>query len=327
MTTFMRRGSALVSLTVAAALALAPTAAIANQPSDEPPVLRPAAAPLNNPLEPGTYAGDDPSGPVIVVFSRSSFTDPSEEDWDIATVLLPSASEMRVTDGGDGSAGVWESVLAGADVLVLPEGSNWSTGGTAAISDAALEIIRAWVSAGRTILGTGSYDHGEIVSELTGVDFTTEFSNRAPEGPWQRVSADTSLPAEVPNANFAGGLMDFSLFSDAQKGIITPLYYSADSDNLAIGAFAIGTGAYLYYAYDWFPDGSELSNGVRDAWNGALVLGAAGDLTEEPEAPAEEEPELAETGAQTIDLGIWSAAVLVLAGALALVATRRRVER
>jgi LPXTG-motif cell wall-anchored protein len=309
---------------LAAALVLAPAAAHANQPTDEPPVLRPAAAPLNNPLEPGTYPGDTVDGPVIVVFSNGAFTDPSEEDWDITTALLPSASEIRVTDGGDGSAGVWSSLLTGADVLVLPEGDNWAPGGTSAISDAALEVIRTWVSAGRLILGTGSYDHGDIVSELTGVDFTSEFGNNDSNGPWQRVSTDTSLPAELPNANYAGGLGDFSLYSVEQKAIITPIYQSLANDSLGIAAFAIGTGSYVYQAYDWFPDSEELGNGVRDAWNGALVLAAAGDLTPTPVVP--EDDELAATGGELSSGLLLGGAALALAGVLALLVSRRRAQ-
>ncbi len=310
------------AVALAAALAFAPAAANANQPIDEPPVLRPAAAPLNNPLESGTYPGDTVDGPVIVVFSNGSFTDPFEEDWDITTVLLPTASEIRVTDGGDGSAGVWTTLLTGADVLVLPEGGNWEPGGTSAISDAALEVIRTWVSAGRLILGTGSYTHGDIVSELTGVDFTSEFGNNTGNGPWQRVSSDVSLPAEVPNANYAGGLSDYSMFSVGQKALITPVYQSLANDSLGIASFRIGTGAYLYQAYDWFPDSEELDNGVRDVWNGALVLAAGGDLTD----PVVPDPELAATGtdlSSTITLG---AGALLLAGIAVLVMARRRAQ-
>lgn len=310
---------------LAAAVIVAPATAHANQPVGEPPVLRPAAAPLNNPLESGTYPGDTVDGPVIVVFSNGAFTDPFEEDWDIATVLLPTASEMRVTDGGDGSAGVWSSLLTGADVLVLPEGGNWTVGGSSAVSDAALEVIRTWVSAGRLILGTGSYTHGEIVSELTGVDFTSEFGNNGMNGPWQRVSTDASLPAELPNGNYTGGLGDFSLYSAEQKAIITPIYQSLANDSLGVAAFAIGTGAYLYNAYDWYPDEGELEDGTRDAWNGALVLGAGGDLTPTPVVP-EEDAELAATGVELSEGVLLGGAALALAGVLALLVSRRRAQ-
>lgn len=313
------------AVALATALAFAPAAANANQPIDEPPVLRPAAAPLNNPLESGTYPGDTVDGPVIVVFSNDSFTDPTEEDWDITTVLLPTASEIRVTDGGDGSAGVWTTVLSGADVLVFPEVDSadyWATGGTAVISVAAQDVIAAWVSAGRLIVGTGSYSHGQAVSDLTGVDFTSEFGNNDSNGPWQRVSSDITLPAEVPNANYAGGLSDYSMFSVGQKALITPIYQSLANDSLGIASFRIGTGAYLYQAYDWFPDSEELDNGVRDAWNGALVLAAGGDLTD----PVVPEPELAATGtdlSSTITLG---AGALLLVGIVVLVMARRRAQ-
>ncbi len=318
----MRVGRSLSILTIAAALALAPLSAATAQQADQPPVLRPAAAALNNPLEPGTYPGDNASGPVVVVFSNSSFTDPLEEDWDIATVLLPGASQMRVTDGGDASAATWTSILAGADVLVLPEGANWDIGGTSAISDAALEIIRTWVSAGRVIVGTGSYTHGAIVSELTGQDFTVEFGNNDSNGPWQRVSGDEALTAELPNGNYTGGLEDYSLFSDDQKALITPLYFSAANDNLGMGSFAIGTGAYIYLAYDWFPDVDELVDGVRDAWNGALGI-SAGAVP--PEVVGG--PQLAATGGEAAPSVALGAISLLLLGALALAvsSSRRRV--
>jgi len=315
----MRLVRTLSVATVAAALVLAPLSPATAQQADQPPVLRPAAAALNNPLESGTYPGDTPGGPVIVVFSNSAFTDPFQEDWDIATVLLPTASELRVTDGEDGSAAAWTTILAGADVLVLPEGDNWAPGGTSAIGDDGLEVIRTWVSAGRTIVGTGSYDHGRIVTELTGVGFYGVFRGNDSNGPWQRVSDDTSLPAEVPNANYAGGLSDYSLFNARQKAAMTLIYFSAANDSVGIAAFAVGDGAYIYNAYDWYSDSELLTNGVRDAWNGALVLAATGDLTP-PDVP-----ELAATG-DGYSLGVFAGAIiLMLGGLLTFVVARRRL--
>lgn len=305
--------------TIAASIVLAPTAALASEQDDLAPVLRPAAAALANPLAPGTYAGDTPTGPVVVVFSNDSYTDPEQEDWDIATTLLPGTSTMRVTDGGDGSAATWTTLLTGADVLVLPEGDNWSPGGTSAISDEALEVIRTWVSAGRTIVGTGSYDHGDIVSELTGVDFTSAFGDNSENGPWQRVGSDTSLPDELPNGNYTGGLGNVSSYTPEQLAVITPLYASAANDSIGIAEFAIGTGRYVYHAYDWYPDETELENGVRDIWNGALGVAAG---TSAP--PAAEEPELAETGAGLLPFAIGMAALLLAVGAVATVAGVRR---
>ncbi|MCA1942355.1 MAG: hypothetical protein LDL15_01930 [Yonghaparkia sp.] len=314
----VRRG---VLAVVTAAIVLAPTAAFGNQQDDGSTIVRPAAAALPNPLVPGTYAGDTPAGPVVVVFSASGFTDPEEEDWDIATALLPGASSMRVTDGGDASAATWTTVLDGASVLVLPEGDNWFPGGSSAISDEALEVIRTWVSAGRTIVGTGSYTHGAIVSALTGVDFTSAFGNNDSNGPWQRVGGDTSLPAELPNGNYTGGLGEVSAYSPEQLAVITPLYSSATNDSIGIAEFAIGTGKYVYHAYDWYPDSGELENGVRDIWNGALGI-AAGTST--PPEEEEEEPELAETGTDILSLGFGAAALLLLAGGAVAFATNRR---
>ena len=293
---FSRATAATGALAVVGALAIAPSAAFGSQSDDAPPVLRPAAAALADPLAPGTYPGDVPTGPVIVMFSNGAFTDPAEEDWDIATVLLPGSSELRVTNGGDASAATWTTVLTGADLLVLPEGGNWEPGGTSAISDEALEVIRTWVSAGRVIVGTGSYDHGIIVSELTGVDYVAEFDNDVDDGPWQRVGGDTSLPAELPNAEWTGALGDFSTFTPEQNAVITPLYVNDVTGSLAVGSFAIGAGQYLYLAYDWYPDADDIDGGIRDVWNGLLVSVAADSNPAPAPAPAPV-PELADTGA------------------------------
>jgi LPXTG-motif cell wall-anchored protein len=247
--------------------------------------VSPAAAELANPLAPGTYAGDDPSGPVVTVFSRDGFTDRREEDWDITTVLLTMASSITVTDGGDATAATWEAALAGADVLVLPEGGNWGAGGSGAISDPALEVIRTWTEAGGTIIGTGSYTHGAIVSELTGIDYSSRLRNNDAEGPWDLRIVDPELPTSVPNGDWTGGMVGFSTWTDAERAPVTPVYYNPTTDNLAVAAFSIGSGFYLYFAYDWYPIASaETYDGVppatvRQIWDETLRFAAGGSLT------------------------------------------------
>lgn len=252
-------------------------------PEEEAPALEPAAAALANPLVPGTYAGDDASGPDVVVFSNDGFTDPSEEDWDITTVLLTITKQVVVTNGGDATATTWQTLLSGTEVLVLPEGSNWRSGGTAAISDAAMGVIADWTEAGGLIIGTGSYDHADVVSELTGVDYSDLFSNNdglyEGDAAWDLQISDPELPNTVPNGDYTGGLVGFSAWPAEAQGLVVPVYYDADEDNLAVGAFVIGSGTYVYMAYDWFPDEDELTNGVRADWDATLKFAAGGKFS------------------------------------------------
>ncbi|BDI22058.1 hypothetical protein [Herbiconiux sp. L3-i23] len=224
----------------------------------------------------------------ILVFSKEGFTDPDEEDADISAELALIGS-VTTFDGGDGSAAAWTAALADQDVVVFPEGLVYADGGTDVMSEEAVVVVKDWVSAGRTALGTGSYTHGDLVDVLTGVDYTDVWSNGRTGGEWSLQLDDATLPTTLPNANYAGGLLAYSTWSDAQKASVTPVYLS-DDDNLGVASFSVGGGQFLYYAYDWFPAANEATNGVRAAWNEALRLGAGGRLTPAPTAPAPTSP-------------------------------------
>lgn len=243
----------------------------------------------------------DPSGPVVLEFSNSLCTDPAEEDADIKVALEVISASVTLFDGGDGSLTAWTTALTGVDVLVIPEGDFFDCAG--AVSADAQAYIKTWVQSGKTVLGTGSYEHLDFVNYMSGIDYSGVWSDNSLSNeilnPWTRQVSSTILPATVPNADYAGGLLNYSTYSAAQKAIMTPIYYSAGEDNLGVVQFRFGSGDFLYYAYDWYPSPADVSSGARAAWDQALQFGATGQITRdagsggsggavgEPELPAD----------------------------------------
>lgn len=225
----------------------------------------------------------DPNGPVVLEFSKDPCTDSLEEDADIKTALEVISASVTLFNGGDGSLTAWTTALTGVDVLVIPEGQFFGCAG--AVSADAQGYIKTWVESGKTVLGTGAYEHLDFVNYMSGISFSDVWSDNGLDdenlNPWSRQVASSTLPATVPNANYAGGLENYSTYSLAQKAFITPIYYSAGEDNLAIAQFNFGSGFFLYYAYDWYPDGDEATNGVRAAWDQALQFGASGQISQD----------------------------------------------
>jgi hypothetical protein len=223
----------------------------------------------------------DPSGPVVLEFSKSGCTDPAEEDADIKVALEVISASVTLFDGGDGSLTAWTTALTGVDVLVIPEGGFFDC--ASAVSPDAQAYIKTWVQSGKTVLGTGSYTHVDFVNYMSGIDYSLVWADgglaNAILNPWTRQVSSTTLPATVPNANYAGGLRNYSTYSAAQKAIMTPIYYSAGEDNLGVVQFRFGSGDFLYYAYDWYPSPADVSSGARADWNQALQFGATGQIT------------------------------------------------
>jgi hypothetical protein len=250
----------------------------------------------------------------ILVFSKDPFTDSDEEDAEITGALRREFGEANVTifDGGDGTAAAWSAALAGKDVLVLPESDQellWVPGRTSRpgggpstewpILDEAMAVIRTWAKAGRLVIGTGSYSHLDIVEFLTETTFSEEsfgyFSSDYDE-PWVRAAGlSTDLPATLPTGNYTGGIDGFADYTAGEKAVIQPLYVDVQGSDINVGVarFRVGSGAYLYLAYDWYPDSSDRSVGgiflepedvgyeltVTGQWNFMLTLGAGGALT------------------------------------------------
>lgn len=264
----------------------------------------------------------DPSGPVVVVFSNENNTDPAEEDADIAATLEEIASSVSIFDGGDGTAAAWTTALSNADVLVFPEGSNFNT---AAIDNAAAAFIKGWIEAGKIVVGTGSYDHAAFINYMTGLDYSSEFANEdGVSGVWDLQLENTDLPLTVPDGNKTGGLLDFSLWSEAKKAFVTSVYYNEGEDNLGVGYFTFGSGYYIYNAYDWYPDEDDIANGTRDAWDATLQFAASGQISPPVGETTSPEPTLASTGVDsTSTTGLVFVSFMLVALGSALAGFRR----
>lgn len=227
--------------------------------------------------------GADSSGPDVLVYSNDLYTDEDQEDLDITNALLSISKTVSVFDGGDGSRSAWEGALSGIDVLVIPEGSPWRAGDTVEGFDSqAKAYVLDWVRAGRTVIGTGSYTHLQMITDWTGVNFLS-VGNAPAASSWSLSVARAGLPATIPNANYAGGITNYNDLTQPQKDAMEIIYFDPDYNsgkgNVGVASFAIGSGFYIYNAYDWYPGGVELTNGVRAAWNQTLQFGATGQIT------------------------------------------------
>lgn len=232
----------------------------------------------------GTYVGADSTGPSVVVFSNETFTDEDEEDTDIRITLVSISKTVEVFDGGDGSSTAWQTALSGVDVLVWPERSGleaWASADTSVLTSGAKAYIKSWVESGKLIVGTGSYTHYQMISDLTGIDFTGlgKASLSSYGDPWARFSSNTSLPDSVPAANYTGGISNYSSLSSAQKAVLERVYYDSSTDNVAVANFTVGSGYYVYNAYDWYPSPSDVSSGRRAEWDATLQFAASGAVT------------------------------------------------
>jgi LPXTG-motif cell wall-anchored protein len=262
------------------------------------------------------------------VFSNALCTDPPEEDTDIVASLEVTSSSVTVFDGGDGSESAWSTALATIDVLVFPEGCNFEQ--AALFSGAAQAWIKSWIEGGKTVVGTGSYRHAAFVSYMTGLNYSTEFGNNTSlsnevANPWELQIASATLPATVPNGNYTGGLRNYSTWTADKRAFVTPVYYSAGEDNLAVAYFTFGSGYYIYNAYDWYPDSDELTNGVRAAWDATLQFAASGQVappTTGTTTAGTSGPSLAATGTDVF-LPIVLGGLTLMTGIL-LVGSRRR---
>lgn len=227
--------------------------------------------------------GADTSGPDVLVYSNDRYTDEDQEDLDITNALISISKTVSVFDGADGGRAAWENALAGIEVLVIPEGDPWQTTDTVEGFDAqAKAYVLGWVRSGKTVIGTGSYTHREMITDWTGVDFTATQDDNASSS-WSLAVSRAGLPTTIPNANYAGGISDYSDLTQPQKDAMEIIYFDADYNsgkgNVGVASFAIGSGFYIYNAYDWYPDGGELTDGTRAAWNQTLQFGATGQIT------------------------------------------------
>ncbi len=211
----------------------------------------------------------------FMMFSKDGITDPAEEDATMKTAL-EEIGTVTVFDGGDGSASAWTAAIAGMDALVFPEGDVYGDGD--AMSAEAAAVVKTWISAGGRALGTGSYDHADFIDYLTGITRTWQDSDLS-SGNYDLMIESATLPATISSGNYTGAISNWSDWTTEEKTGATEIYGNAAEGDAAIVQFAVGTGSFTYYAYDWYPDESETLT-VLPEWNEALRLGAAGNYSD-----------------------------------------------
>ncbi|MFM6967884.1 MAG: LPXTG cell wall anchor domain-containing protein [Microbacteriaceae bacterium] len=214
----------------------------------------------------------------IVMFSNENVTDPTEEDADMADAL-ESLGTVTLFDGGDGSASAWTTALSGATALVLPEGDVFNSD---YMTDAAADVLAGFVAAGHPIITTGAYEHADLIDYITEID--RDWEDDSVDGQWDLNIASDVLPESLPNANYAGGISNWADWTLDDRAGVTPIYIDSARTNVGVAAFAHGSGFIYYYGYDWYPDGEEITSGVRESWNEALRLGASGEFSAALEA-------------------------------------------
>ncbi|CAB4560079.1 unannotated protein [freshwater metagenome] len=216
----------------------------------------------------------------FLMFSKSGITDPNPNQEDLTMkAALEEIGTVTLFDGGDGTASAWTTALTGMNAIVFPEGNVYNNG--AAMLPEAATVVKNWISAGGRAVGTGSYTHTNFIEYLTGIDRTT-WCNRSLEASgdvWTLAVASDTLPATILTGDYTGGICDWNLWSAAEKVGTTVIYGNDAQNNMGIVQFAVGTGTFTYYAFDWYPNSGETLT-VLPQWNEALRLGAAGTFEE-----------------------------------------------
>jgi LPXTG-motif cell wall-anchored protein len=254
----------------------------------------------------GVASATAESSAQILMFSKGGYTDPYEEDLDMATAL-ESIGTVTVFDGGDSSVAAWTAALVGKDAVVFPEGtvygltdcveSTWdpeAEGGggdwvdgdpePCPMSTEAAAYVKTWISAGRTALGTGAYDHQSFIDYLTGQEYS--WDDDEVDAGWNlQVEAD-GAPDVLPNMNYSGGIATYGEWSTEEKASVTAIYLDESGENLGVGSFPVGRGSFMYYAYDWYPDDDDRESGKAQLWEDALRLGATNILSPIEKAPS-----------------------------------------
>lgn len=233
--------------------------------------------------------------------------DASAATW---TGLLASVDTLVIPERNSGT--IWET---GRTEALRASGSQ-----TWPITDEAMAVIEAWAEAGGVVMGTGSYSHQSIIQELTDRtysiwwdDYPGNYGDDPGSAGWLqwdsgwfgRLVDDESLPERLPGANYTGGLTvayadtadpsSDEAWTAEERAALTivygydgPYYFGSGTrtiEQIGVGVFTVGSGAYIYYAYDWYPDENDRDTTYADPthtaqWNRALVLGAGGQITE-----------------------------------------------
>ncbi|MDO7880959.1 LPXTG cell wall anchor domain-containing protein [Antiquaquibacter soli] len=252
----------------------------------------------------------------VLFFSNGDFTSPTSEDATQIAALEEVGATVTVFNGGDGLPATWTAALAGKDALVIPESSPLLNSIVLPVESA--EVIADWVSAGGILL-LPTVGQENLLSLITGVDFTSVWSTVGGGGPWPFLGGDSSFPAQLSYSNGTSPI-NISSWTDVQYEASGPVYFDEDTDELAVGAFPVDAGIIYTLAYDWYPGTEPTDITARADWN--IVQGLLLGLPVDAPAPA---PQLAATGS-SVEPGLYvgGAALLLLAGAAVVIVARRK---
>ncbi|HEY9498708.1 MAG TPA: hypothetical protein VIQ78_06775 [Terrimesophilobacter sp.] len=276
----------------------------------------------------------DPADAHILVFANAGVNDTSasgEVDRTI-TALQELGGTVTTFDGGDGSDTAWTAALVGIDVLSLPEperGSLYVAGGTPFMSVAAATVVKNWVSAGGQVVANATFGAGSsyepLLSFLTGLDYSTVFQPTVEFGLVWELQDDRILgaPAALTWVDGTYSFQNYGTWDAALKAGVTPIYLSADQQSMAVGSFSVGSGAFVFLAYDWYSDPVAAPDEIAD-WVTVLQLATQAFPTEAPVVvvPPAPQPELAEAGADGTHLAVGGGVLLLLG--VSLLFLRRR---
>lgn len=253
----------------------------------------------------------------VLFFSNDDWTDPDQEDATQIAGLVAAGATVTTFDGGDGSAAAWAAQIAGKQVVVFPEFDSGIVGSDV-LSVEALDVIADFVSAGGVLFLPSEYSDG-IITDLTGVDFSTGWVNSGGSGPWPYSGEEN--PAFPESLGYSDGTYPVGVgtWGPDQFDASFPLYYDGEADEFVVAGFPVGEGVIYVFAYDWYPgvEGDDEAN--RAEWN--IVMGLLLPFIEVPDPV---QPQLAATGS-SVDAGVLIAgALLLLVAGVAIIATPRR---
>lgn len=257
----------------------------------------------------------------VLLYSNVRYTDPVEEDAELAGALTEAGGTVVLFDGGDGSVGVWESSLAGVEILVVPE---FNFPFLSSLSADVIATLSAWVHGGGQLF-VSTTTGLDLVNAITGHGFVGYYAANSSVFPL--VTGDP-LPAELHEAN-STSLIYIEALSEGEQAALTSVY--AHDEGATVAVIAHGEGQIVFFGYDWFPDELDITEGHVAVWNEVLAFFVQSAPTSETEpavdpavqlavAPAAA-PQLAETGAEQTPL-LVGALLLVVAGLGAAVVAR-----
>ena len=256
-----------------------------------------------------------PSQAKILFFSNASFTDPANEDLTEIAALQEPGNTVTVFDGGDGTGTAWSAALAGQDALVIPE--SFQIYLTAVFDADAANVLYDFVfNGGRLILPTK--DQSQLLGFLTGLDYASVWLTSETHSVAYLQTDDPNLPETVTYSDGTYPVINPSAWSTEMIDALTPVYLSANFQELHVGQWTVGSGTISVLAYDWFNGQTPEDIAGRALWNQVLQA-----LINVP-VPAQ----LAATGSEIAVAPAFAAFGLLLLGAVGIVVARsRRVAR